>query len=204
MKQKSEPPAAPRHQLFRMRVSNGLSDFSAQPRTDLLSAVPGRRSFLYLLAGIGFQVAFTPLRTWAQKPTYEAMLLSCIDPRIVDPVHKYMNTRGLDGKYSQFTIAGAAIAAEAKAFTTWHQTFWDNLATSIDLHKIKRIIAIDHRDCGAARIAYGAESVANPSAETATHKRVLAAFRQDVHGRHPRLDVETGLMALDGRIEMFT
>jgi hypothetical protein len=30
---------------------------------------------------------FTPVRSWAQKPTYEAMLLSCIDPRIVDPVH---------------------------------------------------------------------------------------------------------------------
>jgi hypothetical protein len=29
-----------------------------------------------------------------------------------------MNARDLDGKYSQFTIAGAAIAAEAKAFET--------------------------------------------------------------------------------------
>jgi carbonic anhydrase len=156
------------------------------------------------LAGIGINIGFTPVRAWAQKPTYEAMLLSCIDPRIVDPVHNYMNTRDLDGKYSQFTIAGAAIAAEAKAFETWHQTFWDNLAASIDLHKIKRVIAIDHRDCGAARIAYGVESVANPSAETDTHKRVLAVFRQDVKRRHPRLGVETGLMALDGSIEMFT
>ena len=177
---------------------------SVSTGTEPNATVTGRRGFLYLLAGIGLQVAFTPLRTWAQKPTYEAMLLSCIDPRIIDPVHKYMDHRGLDGKYSQFTIAGAAIAAEAKAFTDWHQTFWDNLATSIDLHKIKRVIAIDHRDCGAARIAYGVESVANPSVETDTHKRVLAAFRQDVHGRHPQLDVETGLMALDGTIEMFT
>lgn len=149
-------------------------------------------------------VALTPARAWAQRPTYDAMLISCIDPRIVDPVHNYMNVRGLDGKYSQFTIAGAAIAAEAKAFAAWHQTFWDNLATSIELHKIKRVIAIDHRDCGAARIAYGMEGVANPSAETDTHKRVLAAFRQDVQRRYPGLDVETGLMALDGSTEMFT
>jgi carbonic anhydrase len=156
------------------------------------------------LAGIGINIGFTPVRTWAQKPTYEAMLLSCIDPRIVDPVHNYMNTRDLDGKYSQFTIAGAAVAAEAKAFQTWHQTFWDNLAISVDLHEIKRVIAIDHRDCGAARIAYGLDSVANTSAETDTHKRVLAAFRQDVQHRHPHLVVETGLMALDGSIEMFT
>jgi carbonic anhydrase len=131
------------------------------------------------------------------------MLLSCIDPRIIDPVHNYMNARGLDGKYSQFSIAGAAIAAEAKAFASWHQTFWDNLATSIELHKIRRVIAIDHRDCGAARIAYGAESVADSSTETDTHKRALMAFRKDVQRWHPGLGVETGLMALSGNIEMF-
>jgi carbonic anhydrase len=179
-------------------------DRSWRPGADPISCVSTRRSFLCLLSGMGLNAGFQPVRIWAQKPTYEAMLLSCIDPRIVDPVHKYMNARGLDGKYSQFTIAGAAIAAEAKAFESWHQTFWDNLATSIDLHKIKRVIAIDHRDCGAARIAYGVESVANPSAESDTHKRVLAAFRQDVQHRHPHLGVETGLMALDGSIEMFS
>jgi carbonic anhydrase len=138
-----------------------------------------------------------------QKPTYEAMLISCIDPRMVDPVHRYMSTRGLDGKYSQFVIAGAAIAAQAKAFASWHQTLWDNLATSVDLHKIKRVIAIDHRDCGAARIAYGPDSIADRATETATHRKVMMAFKDDVHKRHPTLEVETGLMALDGSIEMF-
>lgn len=161
-----------------------------------------RRSFLRLLAGIG--VGFLPVRTGAQTPAYEAILLSCIDLRIADPVRNYMKARGLDGKYSQFTITGAAIGSEAKAFATWHQTFWDNLAISIEFHRIKRVIAIDHRDCGAARIAYGVESIANKSSETETHKRVLAAFSQDVKRRHPHLDVETGLMALDGSIEIFT
>jgi len=132
------------------------------------------------------------------------MLLSCIDPRIIDPVHEYMNARRLDGKYSQFTIAGAAIAAEAEAFQAWRQTFWDNLETSVKLHKISRVIAIDHRDCGAAKIACGPESGANRVSETATHKRVLMAFKQDVQRRQPGLGVETGLMALDGSIEMFT
>jgi len=171
---------------------------------NLIEKVPARRSFLRLLAGVGVTAAFAPVRLWAQKPTYAAMLLSCIDPRLVDPVHNYMTARGLDGKYSQFTIAGAAIATQAEVFATWRPAFWDNLATSVDLHKINRVIAIDHRDCGAARIAYGAESIANASAETDTHRRVLLAFRQDVGRRQPHLEVETGLMALDGSIEMFT
>ncbi len=164
----------------------------------------GRRGFLWSGIAIGFGAAVTQLTRGAEKPEYEAMLISCIDPRMVDPVYKYMNGRGLDGKYSQFVIAGAAIAAEAQAFAKWHETLWENLAASLELHRIKRVIAIDHRDCGAARIAYGAESIADPATETATHKRVLTAFREDVHKRHSQLEVETGLMALDGKLEMFT
>ncbi|HTW29320.1 MAG TPA: hypothetical protein VME92_19505 [Acetobacteraceae bacterium] len=138
----------------------------------------------------------------AEKPRYDAMVLSCIDPRIIDPVHSYLTRRGLDRKYSQFVFAGAAVGAVAPAFAAWHQTFWDNLATSMELHKINRVIAIDHRDCGAARIAYGADSIATPERETATHRRVLTEFKQAVLQRHPKLGVEGGLMALEGSYEV--
>ena len=103
-----------------------------------------------------------------------------------------------------FLLLARCVTTEAKAFAHWHQTFWDNLATSIELHKIKMVIAIDHRDCGAARIAYGPASIADLSAETDTHKRVLTSFRQEVLHKHPGFGVETGLMALDGSIQMFT
>jgi carbonic anhydrase len=109
----------------------------------------------------------------------------------------------LTGKFSQFVIAGAAIGVVAPAFKDWHKAFWDNLGTSIQLHHIKRVIAIDHRDCGAARIAYGEAAVATPQAETETHKAALAEFRKQVSERHPLLAVETSLMALSGTIEMF-
>src|SRR5262249_22558702 len=85
------------------------------------------------------------------KETTEAMVLACIDPRIQEPVHRYTVEQNLTGKFSQFVIAGAAIGVVAPAFKDWHKAFWDNLATTIQLHRIKRVIAIDHRDCGAAR-----------------------------------------------------
>ncbi|HEY2755463.1 MAG TPA: hypothetical protein VGJ01_06925, partial [Pseudolabrys sp.] len=81
---------------------------------------------------------------------------------------------------------------------------WDNLAASIDLHHIPKVIAMNHRDCGAAKIAYGAEAVATPQIETETHKAALAEFRKQVAERQPALQVETGLMALDGTVEMFS
>ena len=105
---------------------------------------------------------------------------------------------------SQFVIAGAAIGVVAPAFKDWHKAFWDNLATTIQLHRIKKVIAIDHRDCGAAKIAYGEAKVANPQVETETHRASLAQFRKEVAQRHPQLGVQTGLMALDGKMEMFS
>jgi carbonic anhydrase len=166
----------------------------------VLPAKFDRRRFLQGAAIAGLASA-VPLAARPAEGHYEAMLLSCIDPRMVAPVYKYMNGRGLTGAYSQFVIAGAAIAVVAPKFAAWHDTFWQNLAASIELHRITRVIVIDHRDCGAARIAYGAESIATPAAETATHRRVLGEFRRALAERHPQLAVETGLMALDGSLE---
>ena len=119
-----------------------------------------RRRF-FQLAGSAGLLALSPSLSLAAEGDYEAMLLSCIDPRMVAPVYKYMDQRGLTGQYSQLVIAGAAIAVVAPKFEVWRPAFWDNLAATVQLHHIKRLIAIDHRDCGAAEIAYGAASIAD-------------------------------------------
>jgi|SRR5580704_11573342 carbonic anhydrase len=110
---------------------------------------------------------------------------------------------GLIGQYSKFTIAGAAIGVVAPAFTKWHRAFWDNLAATIQLHGIETVIAIDHRDCGAAKIAYGDDSISTPAKEDATHRAAMMEFRQQVGQRQPSLKVETLLMALDGSFISF-
>lgn len=163
------------------------------------------------VAGLG--ATLSPLIGWGQeRPAaceghgpYDAMVLSCIDPRMIDQVHYYMDILNKKRcKYSQFVIAGAAVGVMAPKFKAWHVAFWENLDASISLHKIKKVIAIDHRDCSAAKLAYGDKSIADPAAETATHKRVLAEFQKEVNRLHPTLEVVTGLMALDGNIEVFT
>jgi carbonic anhydrase len=139
-----------------------------------------------------------PTLVRAASGDYEAMILGCIDPRIQEPMRDYAVSRGLIGQYSKFTIAGAAIGVVAPAFAKWHETFWDNLAATIQLHNIKSVIAIDHRDCGAAKIAYGDASIATPEIETETHRKAMAEFRKAVGDLQPQLKVETLLMALDG------
>ena len=169
-----------------------------------LGSILDRRHFVRALAVGGATLAFAPRLALSAEGNYEAMVLACIDPRMQEPVHRYTVEQNLTGKFSQFVIAGAAIGVVAPAFKDWHKAFWDNLATTIELHRIKKVIAIDHRDCGAAKIAYGEAKVANPQVETETHRVALAQFRKQVAERHPQLGVETGLMALDGKMEMFS
>ena len=119
-----------------------------------------RLRFLHLTAGAGLLAAF-PSLAFGAEGNYDAMLLTCIDTRFPEPTYNYMKSRGMTGKYSQFTFAGAAIGVVAPAFKTWSPAFWDNLKTSIQLHHIPTVIAMNHRDCGAAKIAYGAAKVAN-------------------------------------------
>jgi hypothetical protein len=169
-----------------------------------LPAPLGRRG---LLRGAGAALALltlAPRLTLAAEGNYEAMILACIDPRFQEPVFAYAQKNGLVGKYSQFVIAGAAVGVVAPKFADWHKAFWDNLAATIQLHNIKRVIAIDHRDCGAVKIAYGDASIATPDKENETHRKVLAEFRKEVAKRQPKLAVETGLMALDGSMMMFS
>jgi carbonic anhydrase len=162
-----------------------------------------RRRFLHVTAGAGMLAAF-PSLAFGADGNYDAMLLTCIDPRFPEPTINYMKSRGMIGKYSQFTFAGAAIGVVAPVFKYWAKAFWDNLAISVQVHHIPKVIAMNHRDCGAAKIAYGAEKVANPQIETETHKAALTEFRKQMNERRPKLQLELGLMALDGKVEMFS
>jgi len=156
-----------------------------------------------LLLGAG-AATLRPRPVRAASGKYEAMILGCIDPRMQTPVRDFAVKHGLIGQYSQFTIAGAAIGAVAPAFADWHKAFWDNLATTVQLHGIAKIIAVDHRDCGAAKIAYGEDSISTPEKENATHRATLMQFRKEVGDRQPKLKIETMLMALDGSIISFS
>jgi len=168
---------------------------------DLLAGRFDRRHVLRAAGGLALFAGLAPFMAIAATGHYEAMVLGCIDPRLQEPVRKYTAKHHLTGKYSQFVIAGASIGVVAEPFKDWHKAFWDNLATSIQLHNIKKVIAINHRDCGAAKIAYGEAAVATKDAETETHRKALAEFRKQVNEKQPKLGVETGLMAINGKFE---
>ena len=130
------------------------------------------------------------------------MVLSCIDPRFQPLVYNYLKRKKLIGKYSAFTIAGAAIGVTAPKFKKWHKTFWDNLETSIKLHKFKKLIVINHRDCGAARIINGKKIFDNNN-ELSIHKTSFIKLKKKFKNKYPNLNIETKLISLNKKVEKF-
>ena len=136
------------------------------------------------------------------KKKYRAMVLSCIDPRFQPVVYNYLKRKKLIGKFSAFTIAGAAIGVTAPKFKKWHKTFWDNLETSIKLHKFKKLIVINHRDCGAARIINGKKIFDNNN-ELSIHKTSFIKLKKKFKNKYPNLNIETKLISLNKKVEKF-
>ena len=136
------------------------------------------------------------------KNKYRAMVLSCIDPRFQPVVYNYLKRKKLIGKYSAFTIAGSAIGVTAPKFKKWHKTFWDNLETSIKLHKIEKLIVINHCDCGAARIINGKKNF-NKSNELSIHKISFIKLKKKFKNKYPNLNIETKLISLNKKVEKF-
>ena len=136
------------------------------------------------------------------KKNYQAMVLSCMDPRFQPIVFNYLKKKKLGGKYSSFTIAGSAIGVTANKFKKWHKTFWDNFETSVKLHNIKKLIVINHRDCGAAKIVNG-DKIFNKFNETKIHKSSFVKIKKKFKKKYPKLKIELKLISLNKKIENF-
>ena len=136
------------------------------------------------------------------KSNYKAMVLSCIDPRFQPTVYNYLKKKNLNGKYSSFTIAGAAIGVTATKFKKWHKTFWDNIDTSIKLHNIRKLIVINHQDCGAAKIING-KKVFSKFNEQKIHNNSFKKIKKVFKKKYPKLNIELNIISLNKKIKKY-
>lgn len=137
----------------------------------------------------------------APAHTAEALLLSCMDYRLIDDIAQYMEGRGLTDQYDHVVLAGAALGAVTKNFKDWNKTFWDHLKVAIDLHQINSVILMDHRDCGAYKVILKADFSKDPLLEERVHGKYLRELAQAIDKRYPKLEVEMLLMNLNGTVQ---
>ena len=133
---------------------------------------------------------------------YKAMVLSCIDPRFQPIIFNYLSKKKLKGKYSLFTIAGSAVGVTAYKFKRWHKVFWDNFDTSIKLHNIRKLIVINHRDCGAAKIINGKKEFSKVN-ETEIHRISFQKIKKIFKKKYPKLRIEFKIISLNSKVETF-
>lgn len=157
-----------------------------------------RRSFLKIALGAATLTAsglhFTPAQAGG---TAEALLLSCMDYRLVDDIVTYMNGRGMVNQYDHVVLAGGSLGAVSDKLN-WGKTFWDHLDVAIKLHHIKKVMVMDHLDCGAYRVVF--EKDTKGDEEIALHKEQLAKLQTAIKAKYPDLGVELMIMRLDGSV----
>lgn len=137
----------------------------------------------------------------ARAAEIDALALTCIDYRLVDDGVRFFDGLHLTNEYDQLALAGASLAGVSPKFPSSNAAFWDHVAIAKSLHHIKKVIVLDHRDCGAYKVAFGKDFAATHDAETAQHKTVMLELKTQLAKKHPELGYETYLMALDGTAE---
>ena len=130
------------------------------------------------------------------KSKYKAMVLSCMDPRFQLSVFRFMKKKNLIGKHSSFTIAGSAVGVTHLKFKKWHQAFLDNLSTSIQLHKIEKLIVVNHEDCGAIKLAENKKDYIEKDIQYSSFQKL----EKKINKKFPKLKLEFYIIKLNQKI----
>jgi hypothetical protein len=138
----------------------------------------------------------TQFHTYLKKQSAagaEALILTCIDYRFFDLIAKMMTEEGLDGKYDQFSLAGASLGAQLdfrpsaslpdpKIFLPrvhWQQVFVEHLNLACQLHpQIRVVYVFEHMDCGAYKTFLGSLPPAEERAQHVHYARMLGSLIQ--------------------------
>lgn len=164
----------------------------------------GRREFVKLAtlgAGVALFGSFSAKTAWASGAA-EAVVLTCMDYRLVDKTVKYLDSLDhMQGEYDHIVLAGASLSVVTDKYPAWAQTFWDHVKIAIDLHHVKEVIVVDHRDCGAYKLVYSKDLAATPKDETEIHTSNLKKIFKVLKEKYPAVEVRLALMALDGSVD---
>ena len=126
---------------------------------------------------------------YVRRSKSQAMVLSCMDYRLIEHAVLNMNRMGYLNNYNKFVLAGASLGYNGiGTIKSWDDVFDKHVRLSIDLHNIKQIIIIDHMDCGAFNIAYGKETV-EEIGEYKLHVKNLRKAKETLNEKFPQLEV---------------
>ncbi len=140
-----------------------------------------------------------------------ALVLTCMDLRVLDEASEYLHEKGLKNEYDHIVMAGAALGVLSKP-ETWGATFWDHLGLAIQLHKIDEVYIFEHQDCGAYRLLLDPSRqgvLDQPVSEKHAHHEQSRTLATQIQERFPAIKkVELRYIAIkkgtvDGEVETY-
>ena len=145
------------------------------------------------------QIPNMPTQNQLTVHTAKAIVLTCMDFRLIDDAVLFFNSLGLNNNYDEFILAGASLGYNQTVYSAWGETFDKHIELAELLHDITDIIVLDHIQCGAYKIFYNLPSIARVD-EIALHNQNFIIFKQTINQKYPHLNVSSYLMDLDGSI----
>ena len=106
-----------------------------------------------------------------------------------------MKNKKLLGKYSLFSIAGSTLGITSKNLKNWDKVFWKNFLISSQIHGIKKLIAINHYDCGLAKML-NKKKLFNKKIEKEIHVKSFKLLKKRFSKKYPKLKLETKIISV--------
>ena len=171
------------------------------------SSTPNRRQFLRHLIGTGVLITastIAPAPARAEKKVPKALVLSCIDYRILEAERYFLSLQNLGGQYDFTALAGASLALSGMPHQYDADAFWDQLDISYRLHHIKKVIILDHQDCAVYEYKIDPNLAANPELELTTHTEYLSRAYWAIRDRYPDLNIELYFVNLNTDVKQIS
>ena len=131
--------------------------------------------------------------------TAKVFLITCMDFRLLEDISLAMNSLGYNNNYDQFIVAGASMGVCQKRFPNWGKTCIEHMEIGSKLHDFKKIMVIDHEDCGAYKTFFP-ELVGNLELERKYHSEYIQKLYEVLFVVFPNMEFQGFLMNLDGNI----
>ena len=90
-----------------------------------------------------------PERRPYPAPRKNVLLLSCMDLRLIDDICEFMEGDNLANRYDQLVFAGASLGVMQPRHAAWRDVFFQHLDIAVQLHDIRDVYIMEHRNCGA-------------------------------------------------------
>ncbi|MBE9229433.1 carbonic anhydrase [Phormidium sp. LEGE 05292] len=166
-------------------------DCSMSRRWFLRSVLPGALS----LGILGFT------RPALAEKTAKALVLSCIDFRILEAERYFLSLNNLGNQYDLTALAGSSLALSGLPHPADAQAFWDQLELSYRLHHIQKVIILDHQDCAAFADKVSPELSKDADLELKVHTEYLSRAYWEIRERYPDLNIELYFVGLNADVK---